>query len=94
MRIGFAAETDDLEANALSKLARKRLDAIVANDVANPRIGFESDDNEVTIYLQSGEKRFISRRPKEEIAKAVLDVATQLLAQKQEGLNGSPPAEG
>jgi len=92
--IGFAAETDDLEANALSKLARKRLDAIVANDVANPRIGFESDDNEVTIYLQNGEKRFISRRPKDEIAKAVLDVATQLLAQKQKGLNGSPPAEG
>lgn len=77
--IGFAAETDDLEANALTKLNRKHLDAIVANDVTNPRIGFESDDNEGTIYLRNGQKRFISRRPKDEVAQAVVDVLVELL---------------
>jgi len=81
--IGFAAETDDLETNAISKLNRKRLDAIVANDVANPRIGFESDDNEVTIYLRDGSKRFISRRPKDEVARAVLDVVVELSQAQQ-----------
>lgn len=81
--VGFAAETHDLESNALSKMARKRLDAIVANDVTNPRIGFDSDDNEVTIYLQNGGKRFISKRPKEQVAHAVLEVVMELLRQKQ-----------
>ncbi|MCX7625163.1 MAG: bifunctional phosphopantothenoylcysteine decarboxylase/phosphopantothenate synthase [Candidatus Sumerlaeaceae bacterium] len=81
--VGFAAETHDVEANALCKMSRKRLDAIVANDVANPRIGFESDDNEVTIYVQNGDKRFISRRPKEDVARAVMEVVVELLQQKQ-----------
>ncbi|MGB9691693.1 MAG: bifunctional phosphopantothenoylcysteine decarboxylase/phosphopantothenate synthase [Candidatus Sumerlaeaceae bacterium] len=80
--IGFAAETDNLEANAVGKLQRKRLDAIVANDVTNPRIGFESDDNEVTIYLQDGSKLFISRRPKDDVAQAVVDVLIELLRAK------------
>src|ERR1039458_8317183 len=47
--IGFAAETGDLLENARSKLTRKRVDAIVVNDVARAGIGFDSDRNEVTI---------------------------------------------
>src|SRR5450756_1175593 len=46
--IGFAAETENLLENARSKLTRKRVDAIVLNDVARPAIGFDSDRNEVT----------------------------------------------
>lgn len=69
--VGFAAETNDLEANALGKLARKKLDAIVANDVANPRIGFEQDQNEVTIYLRDGSKAHVSCRPKPEVAREI-----------------------
>lgn len=87
--IGFAAETTDLEKNALAKLARKRLDAIVANDVANPRIGFESDENEVTIYLQNGEKRFISRRSKDDVARAIVDLLVDLLNAKEKELSKS-----
>lgn len=72
--VGFAAETEDLETNALSKLARKRLDAIVANDVANPRIGFERDENEVTVYLRDGGKVHVPRRSKAEVAREVFEI--------------------
>ncbi len=82
--IGFAAETHDLEKHAVEKLRRKRLDAIVANDVTDPNIGFESDENEVTLYLQSGDKRFISRRPKVDVARAVIELAAELLRQKND----------
>lgn len=47
--IGFAAETENLIANAREKLTRKRCDLIVANDVSKPGIGFESDLNEVSL---------------------------------------------
>jgi phosphopantothenoylcysteine decarboxylase/phosphopantothenate--cysteine ligase len=52
--VGFAAETDDLERNALEKIRRKNLDAIVANDVSRADIGFESDNNEVRIFFPDG----------------------------------------
>ncbi|UTW11265.1 bifunctional phosphopantothenoylcysteine decarboxylase/phosphopantothenate--cysteine ligase CoaBC [Marinobacterium rhizophilum] len=47
--VGFAAETQDLQTYARSKLERKNLDLIVANDVSQPGIGFNSDDNAVTL---------------------------------------------
>jgi phosphopantothenoylcysteine decarboxylase/phosphopantothenate--cysteine ligase len=47
--IGFAAETENLIANAREKLTRKQCDLIIANDVSKPGIGFESDQNEVTL---------------------------------------------
>ncbi|AXA35327.1 MAG: bifunctional phosphopantothenoylcysteine decarboxylase/phosphopantothenate synthase [Candidatus Sumerlaea chitinivorans] len=78
--VGFAAETEEMEANALAKMAKKHLDAIVANDVADPRIGFDRDENEVTIYLRTGERRFVSRRPKSEIAKEIFDAILDLVA--------------
>ncbi|MBX7244731.1 MAG: bifunctional phosphopantothenoylcysteine decarboxylase/phosphopantothenate synthase [Candidatus Sumerlaeaceae bacterium] len=77
--VGFAAETHDLETNAISKLEKKNLDAIVANDVANPRIGFERDDNEVTIYLRNGGKVSISQRPKEAVAQALFETLLPLI---------------
>ena len=49
MLIGFAAETENLLDNARAKLAKKRVDAIVLNDVSRPDIGFNSDRNAVTI---------------------------------------------
>jgi phosphopantothenoylcysteine decarboxylase/phosphopantothenate--cysteine ligase len=77
--VGFAAETNDLETNARGKMERKHLDAIVANDVANPRIGFESAENEVTIYLRTGDKRFVARAPKETVAREIFDTIVGLL---------------
>ena len=76
--VGFAAETDDMEQHALGKLERKRLDAIVANDVANPRIGFESDSNEVTIYVRDGRKIFVPHAAKSEIAHRIFEAIAGL----------------
>src|SRR5690606_37565186 len=53
--VGFAAETQNLLQYAKDKLARKKLDLICANDVSNPELGFNSDDNAVTLVWQSGE---------------------------------------
>ena len=47
--VGFAAETENLEANAREKLVRKRCDLIIANDVSQPGIGFDSDSNQVLL---------------------------------------------
>jgi len=71
--VGFAAETSDLMANAESKLRRKRLDLIVANDVSQPGVGFQHDTNAVTILRASGDPITIALRDKRAIARAVLD---------------------
>src|SRR5205823_3636807 len=55
--VGFAAETDDVLANAQRKLERKNADLIVANDVAAPGAGFEHDTNEVVIVSAAGAER-------------------------------------
>ena len=77
--VGFAAETRDVIDYARSKLARKRLDLIVANDVSNPEIGFNSDDNAVTLVSSEGEtglpqtsKRQLARQLIEQIAQHYL----------------------
>tara|TARA_R110001599_G_scaffold353459_1_gene592649 strand:- start:363738 stop:364955 length:1218 start_codon:yes stop_codon:yes gene_type:complete len=54
--VGFAAETNDLLAHARSKLSRKRLNMIVANDVSDNSIGFNSDNNEATVLWPDGEQ--------------------------------------
>jgi phosphopantothenoylcysteine decarboxylase/phosphopantothenate--cysteine ligase len=69
--IGFAAETDALENNARGKLARKRLDAIVANDVSRSDIGFGADRNEVRIFLADGGTVDIPIAPKDDVASAI-----------------------
>ena len=51
--IGFAAETNDLESNAKKKLIEKNCDLIIANDVSNKSIGFDSDFNEVSIFYKN-----------------------------------------
>lgn len=76
--VGFAAETNDLETQALAKLARKHLDAIVANDVTNPRIGFDSEENEVTIFLRDGTRISVSRRSKGDVAREIFDAILRL----------------
>ena len=74
VRVGFAAETQDLEANAEAKLARKKVDFLVANDVSRQDIGFGSDHNEVIVYRTDGPSRRLSRRPKSQIAAELLDI--------------------
>lgn len=72
--VGFAAETDDLEANAARKLREKRLDLIVLNDVARPGIGMGTADNAVTVLDATGIVAEIDRRPKAEVAGCLLDI--------------------
>jgi phosphopantothenoylcysteine decarboxylase/phosphopantothenate--cysteine ligase len=69
--VGFAAETSDIEQNAIAKMRKKNLDAIVANDVSRTDIGFESDDNEVRIFFSDGEVRELPLATKEGIAVGV-----------------------
>jgi phosphopantothenoylcysteine decarboxylase/phosphopantothenate--cysteine ligase len=54
--VGFAAETEDVEAYARGKLQNKKLDLIIANDVANTNIGFNSDNNAVSLIWEQGNK--------------------------------------
>jgi phosphopantothenoylcysteine decarboxylase/phosphopantothenate--cysteine ligase len=71
--VGFAAETSDLIANAESKLRRKRLDLIVANDVSQPGVGFQHDTNAVTLVRADGRIETIALTDKRAIARAVFD---------------------
>ena len=72
--VGFAAETNDVEANARKKLQTKHCDIIVANDVSGADSGMESDQNEVTIFFRSGETKRISRAPKKIIARELVKI--------------------
>lgn len=72
--VGFAAETNDLEENAKKKLRAKNCDIVVANDVSGPNCGMESDENEVTIFFKSGAPKKISRAPKKNIARELVNI--------------------
>ena len=69
--VGFAAETDDLQANATKKLREKNCDIIVANDA---RIAMESDENELLILFRDGEMKAISRAPKKILARELVKI--------------------
>lgn len=71
--VGFAAETHGLEEYAREKLERKNLDMIVANDVSNGEIGFDSAHNAVSIYKRGGQARHVAKDTKQGIAAVVLD---------------------
>ncbi len=71
--VGFAAETRDVAANALAKLADKRADLLVANDVSAPGAGFEHDTNAVTIYATSSDPVVVALATKAAVADAVFD---------------------
>jgi phosphopantothenoylcysteine decarboxylase/phosphopantothenate--cysteine ligase len=74
--VGFAAETDDLRANAADKLARKGIDLIVANDVSAPGVGFEHDTNAVVILSADGAAQEIPLTDKRAVARAILDAVS------------------
>ena len=71
--IGFAAETDNVESNAKKKLNNKNCDWIIANDVSNKKIGFNSDFNEVTIHYSDKNKEKLSYKKKSEISDEIVD---------------------
>ena len=72
--VGFSAETENLNKNALSKLRKKNCDLIVANDVSKKDIGFNSDYNKVSIIDSNGKIKLIKKNRKSFIASKIADV--------------------
>jgi phosphopantothenoylcysteine decarboxylase/phosphopantothenate--cysteine ligase len=76
--VGFAAETENLIPEARRKLESKHCDMVVANLVAQPGTGFESDDNEVVLVLSTGENIQVPRASKSAIAERIFDEMLRL----------------
>lgn len=70
--VGFAAETDDVLDYASDKLTRKNLDLIIANDVSQPGIGFNADDNAVTLIDRSLAPQPLPRASKQQLARQII----------------------
>ena len=71
--VGFAAETSDMVANAESKLRRKNLDMIVANDVSQPGVGFQHDTNAVTFLRPGQALESVALTDKRAVARELID---------------------
>jgi phosphopantothenoylcysteine decarboxylase/phosphopantothenate--cysteine ligase len=71
--IGFAAETQNLVPEARRKLESKNCDMVVANLVGGQDMGFESEENEVTLVLRTGETVPLTRAPKRQVADRIFD---------------------
>ncbi|RIO70870.1 bifunctional phosphopantothenoylcysteine decarboxylase/phosphopantothenate--cysteine ligase CoaBC [Staphylococcus borealis] len=71
--VGFAAETQNIEAYAQDKLKRKNADVIISNNVGDKTIGFKSDDNELTMHFKTNEMINIKRGKKVQLAEQILD---------------------
>ena len=71
--VGFCAESENLLENAKAKIEKKGCDYLIANDISRKDIGFDSDENEVTILKQNGEMIKIEKSPKRVIARKILE---------------------
>lgn len=77
--VAFAAETQDLLANARKKLAAKGVDLLVANDVARPGVGFDADENEVVLLAPGVAPERVEKASKTVVAGRILDRVAALL---------------
>jgi phosphopantothenoylcysteine decarboxylase/phosphopantothenate--cysteine ligase len=77
--VGFAAETDDIEQNAVKKLKDKHLDMIVVNDLLRSGSGFGVETNAVTIIDRTGQRTEVPTLPKAQVAAAVMTAISELL---------------
>lgn len=80
--VGFAAETRDLEHYALDKMSRKKLSMIVANDVSVPGLGFNSDDNAVTVFWAGG-RESIGPDSKSSLSRQIIELIADQLTDKE-----------
>lgn len=76
--MGFAAETHNLKEHALQKLQRKQLDLIIANDVSDPSIGFNSDSN-AALFLWGDKERMVEKCSKDTLAGIIIEHIAALL---------------
>ncbi|HWQ43781.1 MAG TPA: bifunctional phosphopantothenoylcysteine decarboxylase/phosphopantothenate--cysteine ligase CoaBC [Desulfosporosinus sp.] len=86
--IGFAAETENLLANAQGKMLRKNVDLLVANDVTKPGAGFGSPTNIVSFLFPDGRKIDFPQMSKLEVARNLVSEIASLLVCKRSGING------
>jgi len=86
IKVGFAAESEDLVANARKKLEQKGLDLMVANDITDAGSGFDVDTNKVTLIDRDGKAEELPLLTKREVAERVLDRVAGLLARKAQGI--------
>jgi phosphopantothenoylcysteine decarboxylase/phosphopantothenate--cysteine ligase len=77
--VGFAAETEGLAERAMAKMAAKGVDLMVANDVSAPGVGFDHDNNAVTIFSTDGADEKVPLAAKSAVAEAILDRVCALL---------------
>jgi phosphopantothenoylcysteine decarboxylase/phosphopantothenate--cysteine ligase len=82
---GFAAESNDLRENALKKLTAKKLDMIAANDISRSDIGFETDENEISLFFADGSSSQSGKVSKSAVAEMILTEALRIF----KGKNGS-----
>ena len=75
-------ETEQIEENALKKVKNKNLDFIVANNVNEDGIGFESDFNRVSLVFQDGTAHHSEKRSKPDISQLILDEIEALIGKK------------
>ena len=83
--VGFAAETQNVEAYAAGKLVAKKLDMIACNDVSRPDIGFASDENAMTVFFAeaySMPKRELAKASKQQISQQLVEAIHDALAQQ------------
>jgi phosphopantothenoylcysteine decarboxylase / phosphopantothenate---cysteine ligase len=76
--VGFAAETENVSANAQKKLRTKKCDLIVANDVSARDCGMESDVNELTIFFPNKQRQRIPRAKKRVLARSLLKIIVKV----------------
>jgi len=79
IKVGFAAESEDIVANAKKKLQQKQLDLIVANDITDKKSGFGADTNKVTLISRDGKVEKLPLMTKREVADKILDRAVGMM---------------
>ncbi len=82
IKVGFAAESEDIIANARQKLIKKQLDLVVVNDITDPESGFGADTNRVTLIDRNGKVEDLPLLNKREVANRILDRIAELLRTK------------
>lgn len=76
--MGFAAETQDFEENAVGKMIKKNLDVIALNDVSRSGEGFESDSNNIKLYFKDGTSQDLGSDSKQMLSRRIMDVLAAL----------------
>ena len=71
--VGFAAESEELNLNAVQKLQKKHCDMLCANDITRPGAGFAGDTNQLTLYFKDGKCKTLDMMPKTILANRVFD---------------------